>query len=107
MSHPTGDGRESSWWCGGRGIDSGIRKQRGLIPVPFLPAAALRSRIYPGSFSGRIDYAVERMAVQRERAKERQREREKEILAAAVSESTIPVSPLYRRPPPGRNSDRA
>lgn len=111
------------------GIGEGARSGAGSMPeyensegsspdslIPFLPAAAPRSRIYPGSFSGSwIDCAVERtserMAVQRGREKERNkgkgRKREREILAAAVSESAIPVSPLYRRPPPERNSDRA
>jgi len=78
------------------------------------PPRAHRGRVYIQALLPAVESTApssEQQPKRRERERERERgERETErktILAAAVSESAIPVSPLYRRPPHGRNSDRA
>lgn len=58
--------RVSSWWCGGRGIDAGIRKQRKLIPPPRFsrPLLQRRGRVYTRALLA----AVELTAPSSERA---------------------------------------
>lgn len=108
MSHPTGgetkarDGAVA--WDRCRNTKT-ARAHPLDSPPPLSPSYPFRGRIYNRALLPAT--MVESTAPSSERKAARGWREGEDILAAAVSESAIPVSSLYRHPPPERNSDRA